>query len=147
MSWKKIILAVILIAIVGGGWYGYKEYTRGVKDLSGVNADLRMSTPDLLNAYEKDQAQANAQFLDKVISVSGKVKKLEIDDKGDYTLVLGEANSLSSVRCSIDSAHQASAANLAEGSRVSVKGACTGFNSDELLGSDVVLNRCIIEKK
>src|SRR6185436_3734097 len=139
MNRKKIIVTLILVAIVGGGWYGYKEYTRGVKDLSHVNADIKMSAPALVNAFEKDEPKANTLFLDKIISVTGTLKKVEIDDKGYYSVVLGESQSLSSVRCSMDSTHQADASALAEGSIVSVKGACTGFNSDELLGSDVIL--------
>jgi hypothetical protein len=32
------------------------------------------------------------------------------------------------------------------GMTVKVKGNCTGYNEDELLGLDVIMNRCIIEE-
>jgi hypothetical protein len=40
------------------------------------------------------------------------------------------------------------AASLKTGSNVSIKGAITGFMKDDLgIGSDVVLNRCVVEVK
>jgi hypothetical protein len=41
--------------------------------------------------------------------------------------------------------HNEETENLVSGSKVTVKGVCTGFNADELLGSDVILNRCSIK--
>jgi len=55
---------------------------------------------------------------------------------------------MSSVRCSIDSlfTSEASKHNIAES--IKLKGICTGFNSDEMgLGSDIIMNRCVILKK
>jgi hypothetical protein len=31
------------------------------------------------------------------------------------------------------------------GMTVKIKGNCTGYNEDELLGLDVIVNRCVIE--
>jgi hypothetical protein len=61
--------------------------------------------------------------------------------------VLGEAGSMSSVRCSIDSTHSEEAAKVQKGQSLSVKGICSGFMSDEMLGSDVQLDRCVIAYK
>ncbi|HYO21007.1 MAG TPA: hypothetical protein VER36_01295, partial [Flavisolibacter sp.] len=75
----------------------------------------------------------------------GTVKAIEGDGA---TLVLGNAGSSSSVRCSIDSSFIKAVGTLREGSNTIVKGACTGFMPDETglgLGSDVVLNRCVLE--
>ena len=55
--------------------------------------------------------------------------------------------SVSSVRCSIDSVHNIEAAAVKKGNNVSEKGICSGFSSDELLGSDVVLVRSVIDNK
>jgi hypothetical protein len=47
----------------------------------------------------------------------------------------------------MDSVHQQDAAKVSVGTSVTVRGACTGFNKDEMgLGSDVILNRCVIVK-
>jgi uncharacterized protein (DUF1330 family) len=146
MKRKRIILGFIVIAILGGAWYGYSEYNRKVKDLSKVKAQLTMQTQELIKAFEQNETAANSKYLDKIIAVKGKVKALEKDDSGHYSIVLGDETSLSSVRCSMDSVHVKQVIKVKEGNEVTVKGACTGFNSDELLGSDVILNRCVIEK-
>jgi hypothetical protein len=38
------------------------------------------------------------------------------------------------------------AASIKPGMNVVVKGNCTGYNEDELLGLDVIVNRCVIEE-
>ena len=146
MKRKKIILAFIATAIIGGAWYGYREYTRKVKDLSYVKPQLRMPAEELITAFEKDETQSNRLYLDKVIAVTGPVKIVEKSDKGHYSVILGDESSMSSVRCSMDSIHQNAVTKLLAGNVITMKGACTGFNADELLGSDVILNRCVVEK-
>jgi hypothetical protein len=146
MKKKKVILSVIALVILGGAWFGYAEYTRKVKDLANVKAQVTLQSSELIMAFEKNETAANAELLDKIIAVKGNVKKIEKDDHGHYTIVLGDAGSMSSVRCSMDSVHVNEITGLKEGSGVTLKGACTGFNADELLGSDVILNRCVIEK-
>jgi hypothetical protein len=146
MNRKKIIGITLAVAIAGGGWYGYKEYTRKVKDLRHVNAQVRMKAPELLAEFGKDETGANALYLDKIIAVNGKVREVEKDDQGHFTVILGEEGSMSSVRCSMDSVHQDEIIDLTAGSIITMKGACTGFNADELLGADVILNRCVLEK-
>jgi hypothetical protein len=74
------------------------------------------------------------------------LKEATADDKGFYTLALGDEGSMSSVRCSVDSLYTADAAALSTGKTVKVKGVCSGFTADELLGSDVTLVRCAITK-
>jgi hypothetical protein len=147
MKKKRIILSVIAIAIIGGAWYGYSEYNRKVKDLADVKAQVIMKSNELIDAFEKDEKAANTQYLDKIIAVNGNVKAIEKDDRGHYSIVLGDAGGMSSVRCSMDSVHVKDIVNIKEGINVVVKGACTGFNADELLGSDVILNRCVMENK
>ncbi len=145
MKKKKIILLVIAVALSSGGWYAYSEYNRKVKDLSKVSADMQLKTADLVSQFEKDESGANALYLDKVIAVNGTLKAIEKDEANNFSLVLGDESSMASVRCSMDEDHQQKIEGLLTGAKITVKGACTGFNADELLGSDVILNRCVIQ--
>lgn len=145
MKKKSILLCFIAVAIIGGAWFGYNEYNRKVKDLADVKAQVTVQTNELITAFEKDEKAANTQYLDKIIAVHGKVRSIEKDDHGYYSIVLGDSSSMSSVRCSMDSVHVKEVSSIKEGIEVIVKGACTGFNADELLGSDVILNRCVLE--
>jgi DNA polymerase II small subunit/DNA polymerase delta subunit B len=143
-TWK-IILGVVLLLLVSGGLYAYKEFTRKVKDLTHVKAGVSIDASQLLTVFETNEAEGNSKYLDKIIAVSGKVKSVEKNNQGHCTVILGDENSMSSVRCSMDSVHQQEVASLATGTVITMKGACTGFNKDELLGSDVILNRCVVE--
>lgn len=142
---KRIIFFSVAIILVTVGLYAFSEYNRKVKDLSKVKADVEVSAADILAEYEKDETASNQLYLDKVIAVKGTVKSLEKNDKGHYAVVLGNENAMASVRCSMDSVHQKQVEDIVTGSVVTIKGACTGFNSNDLLGSDLILNRCVIQ--
>ena len=148
MSKKKIIWLFVLLVITAGGWYGYKEYTRTNKDLSKVTADISISAVSLVKEFEINDSVANKKYSGKIIETDGNVKSIEKDDKGYYTIVLGDTNSMSSVRCPVDTIHSKDAAQLKTGSSAIIRGVCTGFKKNELLGenlgSDVELNRCVV---
>lgn len=150
MSRKKIIWLIILLVVAGGVWYGYRQYTRTHKDLKEVNPDFVLPAGNLIREFETGDSAAGIKYNGKVIEVTGNVKNIEKDDQGYYTIVLAGNESPSSVRCSMDTIHNADAAQLAKGSSATLRGSCNGFNKDEtgLLGSDVILNYCaIISKK
>jgi hypothetical protein len=140
---KRIILILLVIVILAGGWYAYSVYTGKVKSLTEVKTDVSITAKDLIAAFEKDSAAANKLYLGKVIEVTGAVKSVE-KDAGAATVSLGESGTMSSIRCSMESAYVQQVASIQEGSALTVKGACTGFISEELIGSDVILNRCIV---
>lgn len=141
----KIILTIIAILLAGGGLYAWREFTRKVKDLTYVKAGIRTEAAALIKAFETDEAKGNTSFLDKIIAVKGNIRTVEKSAAGHYTVILGTENDMSSIRCAMDSVHQLDVASLSAGSVITMKGACTGFNKDELLGSDVILNRCVVE--
>jgi hypothetical protein len=148
MSKKGIIWMSVLLVVAIGGLYVYKEYTRRNKDLTDVKPDLQVKADQLINEYESDDSVANKKYLGKILEVTGKVRELKKDDDGYYMVILGDTSELSSVRCLIDTIHQEDAARLRLHTSTTVRGACTGFNKDEMgLGSDVILNRCVIISK
>ena len=147
MTLKKIILLIILLGIGIAAWYGYKEFNRKNKDLSKASPDYSLEAATLIREYENDDSAAARKYNGKIIEVNGFVKKIDMDEMGFYTIVLGDTSSLSAVRCSMDTTHNGDAAKIPTGSSAKVRGFCTGFNKDEMgLGSDVILNRCAIIK-
>jgi hypothetical protein len=148
MKFKKVFLVFLLVSMAIIAWVGYRAYTRTNPDLGKVRADIIISADSLIAAFEKDDSSANNQFISKTIEVSGLLKKISKDDMGDYSLAIGDSISMAAVRCSVGSNHRTDAALLRENTSVTVRGACTGFNKDELgLGAEVILNRCVIIKK
>lgn len=150
MKRKNIIRYIVLplLLILGAAAvYIYREYYRTHKDTAKLKPDYTVSAAGLLGEFSNNEEASNRKYWDKVILVKGMVKELVKDDKGFYSVALGDTASMSSVRCSIDSLHSAEAAGLQRGNLVSVKGICSGFNSDELLGSDVILVRSVVDNK
>jgi hypothetical protein len=150
MKRKKVIRYVLLslLVIIGAAAiYIYKEYNRTYKDTAKLKPDYSLAAKDFVKEFESNEQASNTKYWDKVIRVEGMVKEVAKDDKGFYTVVLGDTSSMSSVRCSIDSVHSNIASTVKKGSVVAVKGICSGFNADEMLGSDVILVRSAIELK
>ena len=142
----RITLVLLLIMAVAS-FYVYKEYNRTHKDTSELKADYSIAVTDLLKEFETSESDANKKYWDKVLMVDGFVKDLTKDDRGVFSIILGDTASMASVRCSMDSLHNAEAGNVRQGAHIAMKGICSGFNSDELLGSDVILVRCIVHSK
>ena len=73
----------------------------------------------------------------------GIVKKI-VQDQQPAVVFLGDEGQMSSVQCSMDPV-QTAYKNLSTGAVVTIKGMVTGYRSDELFGTDVILNRCVME--
>jgi len=149
MTRKKKLLyitALFVVAITSTAFYLYKEYNRKNNDTAELEPDYTVAASAIIKEFETDQVSASKSYSDKIILVTGFVKDILKDDHGFYSLLLGDTSSMSSVKCSMDSLHNNEADTLQKGRYATVKGVCAGFNADELLGSDVILVRCMIEK-
>lgn len=144
MKRKIMILSIVVIGLLGGGWFGYNEYNRKPKDLLKAKADLSATPAGLLKEFLTNEKEASTKYIDKIIAVKGQVKAIEKSEQGFFTVVLSDTGSMSNVRCTMDDKHLVGISEIEPGATVSVKGVCTGFNADELLGSDVILNRCVV---
>lgn len=150
MKKKKIIRYIVLpllLILAAAAIYIYREYNRTHKDTAKLKADYTVTATGLLKEFEDNEQLSNKKYWDKVLRVEGTIKDLIKDDKGFYSIVLGDTGSMSSVRCSVDSNHSTEAVSLKRGSMIAMKGICTGFNADELLGSDVILVRSVVDSK
>ncbi len=148
MSRKKIILIAIVLVLAAIGIYAYREYHRTNLDLASVDADFTVQATELANAYVTNDSIADSKYRNKILSVQGIVKGVD-QSEGDCTIVLGDTTDMApSIRCMLDSTQATAGIALKKGDKVTIKGAITGFKKDEtgLLGSDVELNRCVINK-
>lgn len=148
MSRKKIIVLVVAVVIIAAALYAWREYNREVKDLDSVKADVNANAIALINEFLQDEANATKKYQDKIMAVTGIVKQV-ITIENTFTVVMGDTSDLNSVRCLIDSTHTNGISALQRGMQVTVKGAVTGFKKDEtgLLGSDVELNRAVVQQQ
>ncbi|HJS52879.1 MAG TPA: hypothetical protein VJ765_00005 [Chitinophagaceae bacterium] len=149
MSWKKIFVAGgslfltgLLIVLV----YVYKEYNRRPADPSTQKADFETDYKLILDEFLRNEQLATSKYTGKVISINGRIKTWEDDYKGKHCFVVfGEMDGAAMIRCSMDTVYCNT--RIEAGTFMVVKGVCIGFNRDDLLGSDLVLNRCVITKQ
>lgn len=140
---RKWILAIVLIVIIMAAWYVYQEFNRTHADLRNEKATATLSAASLIAAFEKDSAAAGKQYTDRVVAVQGRVKKI-VRDQQAAVIFLGEEAQMSSVQCSMD-ATDTGYGNISTGGSVTIKGLVTGYRTDALFGTDVILNRCVME--
>ncbi len=143
----RYIVLPLLLVLAAVAFYIYKEYNRTHKDTAKMKPDFSVTAGQLIGEFETNEQGSGKKYWDKIIRVEGMIKELSRDERGFYTIILGDSASMSSVRCSVDSSHSEEAAALKAGMRTAVKGICSGFNADELLGSDVILVRSVVDAK
>jgi hypothetical protein len=139
-------IVTTIIVLAGIAFWMYREYTRKNVDLTNANPDFTIAAPTLIKEFETNDSVANEKFLGRTLLVSGALREFTRD--GNYiTLILGgDTASMSSVRCAMDTSHAIKENEFVKGASVDIKGNCTGYNKNELLGSDVIMNRCVVVK-
>lgn len=144
---RKIIWWGLLVLILVAAVYGYREYMRKRPDSKSLEAKFNVTATSILAEFEGNEPAATKKYNGReiIIAVTGWVKEIKKDEKGFYTLMLGDSSSLSSVQCAMDTLYAAELSDCKQGETITIKGSFTGYNSDEtgLLGSDVKLNMCV----
>jgi tRNA_anti-like len=133
---KKIIYAVIALALIGGA-YGYYEWNRPVASNAEKTAEMTISASDLEAAYTANEADANTKYNDKLVQVSGIVSKIE-NEAGKTSIYLNTNNPMAAVICELEKDSDVS--NIKDGDNVTIKGKPTGILSD------VVMVQCVLSK-
>ena len=153
MKIKKVIFLVSLTIVALAVFYAYREYNRAPIDTASSSPDFSVKGTALIADFEQDEAGAVARYVNKLIRVEDTLLDFTVDEavpngqQASYTLVLGSAQGNTTLRCSMDSLFSIKATPVAKGQRVVLQGICSGYNKDELLGSDIVLVRCALIKK
>ncbi|MBL7748523.1 MAG: hypothetical protein JNM19_13900, partial [Chitinophagaceae bacterium] len=115
MKRKNIIRYIVLplLLVLGlAALYINREYNRTHKDTVRLKPDYSVTATALLNEFSSNEQLSNKKYWDKVIRVEGMIKELSRDEKGFYSIALGDTTSMSSVRCNIDSAHSSEAISV-----------------------------------
>lgn len=147
---KKFLWPVLIIVVGLTVWQIIYQWNRSNPDLSKMTPDVKISATALFHDYESNDSLANKKYFGKIIELTGNVKEIKLDEKGYYTVILGNTTNRTSAMCAMDTVHQLDAKKLTTGSSAIIRGACTGFRKDDTglgLGSDVILNYSVIVQK
>ncbi|MEO8416389.1 MAG: hypothetical protein ABI472_22190 [Ginsengibacter sp.] len=138
-QWK--ILLVLLMIVLAAAGYGLYLFNAKPADVRTIEADYSLSATNLMDDFNKDEAAANLKYLNKVISVKGKVSDIKLEQStGQATIILDSGDPIASITCSFYADEAGSVKQIKEGEEIVVKGKCTGKLTD------IILNKCSIEK-
>jgi hypothetical protein len=133
---KKIryILIFLLLAFIAAVFAWKYTFKKSELSVASHKTDITIEANVLLKAFETSEDSANRLYLDKIILVSGLVGSVTQDSMG-YSVYLKDNNAVSGIMCSFNET-AFDPALIKVGSKVSIKGFCTGYLMD------VVLTKC-----
>lgn len=132
---KIIVLLICLVVVAGAGYWYYafvfmKHNHRSVVNEKAIN----ISATDLLKAYQTNETQANANYLNKALSVNGQVQETTINQDGQTAVLLKTDDPFAGVFCTLTTKDTTIVMN----STITIKGICIGFSGDVKL-KDAIL--------
>jgi hypothetical protein len=132
----KWILVTLLAIITTGAVVGYKMYNKPHRSVEEAKA-ITVAAIQLATQYENNEPEANSDYLDKVLEVSGEINEITKNQKGEPVITL-KGTDMSGVTGTIENAKPD---EIKPGATVILKGICTGYLTD------VVLVRCVLKNK
>lgn len=135
---KKLLAAVVFLAIAGG-FAAYRMYNKPHQDISSAQSIAQLDALTLLQAFKDDETNANVKYLDKVITLSGKIAKVQ-KEQNLISVQLETDDPMSTIICNFDPFAKHTRLDFKEGELITIKGLCSGYLSD------VVVDRCVESK-
>jgi hypothetical protein len=137
---RRVIILVVVAVVAVAALIAYKEFNRKNPRLDSVKPDLSVGAASMCADFAADANVAGQKYIGKVVQIKGRPTEWDMDNK---VIVFADSLTQISIRCSLDTAVMGNNLTTSD-SRISVTGFCTGFNEDELIGSDIILTRTII---
>jgi hypothetical protein len=143
-SIKVIVSILVVISIIGITYLAYL-YFEPTKDIAIQKTDAQLTEQILVNDFIKDHKNADSLYKNKIVELTGKVKKIETQDSvstlvfdngGNFIII---ANCISSVNNELK--------QLKEGTNITVKGIYSGFiiNDDTfMIPAEIKLDKCTL---
>lgn len=130
---KKLLLLGLTMALIAIG-IGFYFFNKKVEGLEDVKADYRLSSNELFDAFDQNEAEAQAKFVGKVLEVSGEVVRSNMNDSLPTITLRAENSMIGGINCTFPKAIN----KVNNGAPIVVKCECQGFLMD------VILNNCIL---
>lgn len=127
------ILSVLLLGIVTAGFVGYRMYTKPHRDVQHIKA-IKVAAMKLVSDYEANEAQANAEYLDKVLEISGQIIDVSKNQNGETVISL-DGTGMGTVRCTLEGNVQH---EIKPKAQVVIRGICTGYLTDVILVRSII---------
>lgn len=143
-KWLKVLLVLALIGVFST-WIVLKYVNTPNIDYSNTKSDINLTYTALLKETKTNDTLTFKKYINKLIAITGPVKKIKNDSLG-YVIQIGDTANLSSIVCQIDNRHNNDFKTVKLGQIITIKGKITGASNDELLGTTVEMNFCVLHK-
>ena len=97
----KVVLLIVVGLVLVAGLIGAYFYFKTTPDVVQDKPDVAVQAKELIAAFDKDTAAARLQFVDKVVEVTGQVKRIDSAN----AVVFGEEGSSYEVIVGFDRRH------------------------------------------
>jgi len=135
----KYARTLLLLLIAGLLLYGYFYHVADQAPLRIATTSIPVSAADLISLSDKNEALFNQEYLYKVLSVRGIIRKVKKSRNGVTVLLEGEHALPEVVSCSLDTL-DTPYPELQPGDSCMIRGNCAGRLRD------IILLQCIVEK-
>ena len=136
-SLRLVLIGLVALALVGGV-VGYTMWNKPHRDLSAGKADFSVKPAELYQAFVTNETEANAQYLNKVVELSGVIiDKPAIEGTGAVVL-LEVPGEMFGINCAFEAADADALKSLDKGTTITLRGEVTGYTMD------VNLARCVL---
>ena len=140
-TWIKIVLGLIVVGMIGLFLVYKFVYNKQHPDYENMEAAFNVNAQELYNAYKTNRDATSAKYNGKVISLTGKLSKVETADTlvtAVFVFTQGDFGD-EGIRCTMLRKFNDAAGKLQPDGEVKIKGYCTGYNE-----TDVILDKCSI---
>ena len=132
---KRVILVSIGIFVLAGVIVGISLFNKPHRNVLSEKPFANLSSVQLFDKLSNGDSTQTANLIEKTLEVKGKVIDIIPNPDSTTTLVLASNDPIFGVKCMM--LHAKDLMNIHAGSSVTVRGICTGFNSD------VEMVRCV----
>jgi len=140
-TWIKIVLGLIVVGLIAIFLVYKFIYNKQHPDYENIEASFNVNAQDLYNAYKTNRDEASVKYNGKVITLTGKLSKIESADSLVIAVFVFNQGDFGDegIRCTMLPKFNDPASKLQPDGEVMVKGYCTGYNE-----TDLILDKCSI---
>ena len=136
-KWVKVVLILFVIGIVCAAGVVYYVYNKPHRDVT-TEKGVQLSAQNLYDAFKTNEQEANKQYLDKAIQLTGEVANVSTNQDGKTVVDFKTNDPLVVINCTFKDNPGA----LKPGQTITFKGICTGYIPD----ANVVINEGVLVK-
>lgn len=132
----KITLFVVFFMAVAGIGVALYLYNLKPADINHVKPAYTVTTQEIQDAFNKDEAGASKKYVNKVIEVTGIVNSVLSGEGNTYNLSLYTGSLSTFIICTLQETEGFRRPNVGE--IITIRGICSGYLMD------ILMNNCVI---